>query len=301
MAASPTLAAPPVLLPLPLPASATCCTNCGAKLEHHIDISAASEAQVALIEAQRRIAELEKRILGLQNQIDRSSVSSAGLPDSPPHSPYFHHQQKLSTSTSSSTASTLNYTHHNQASTDYLLTPPPSASAPRYVGEPPATPTPSRPTTSSSSSSSWSFSASRFTSLLSRKSTPNMRIASSSSSASSAQPLPSPPPTAKGVDDLMAALNKEQNLRAKAEGRLNATSKEVEELSVALFEQANEMVASERKARAKLEQRVAVLERRDAEKKARLQSLEGAMDQIQRVQMLLESSEPAPLPAVAAV
>ncbi|KAL1888657.1 hypothetical protein Cpir12675_006086 [Ceratocystis pirilliformis] len=297
MAASPTLAAAPVLLPLPLPASATCCPSCGAKLEHHIDISAASEAQVALIEAQRRIAELENRVRNLQNQLDRTSINSGSLPDSPPHSPYFH-QQKLSTSTSSS-ASTRNYTHQKQGSNDYLLTPPSSASAPRYVAEPPSTPSQSRPTTSSSSS--WGFSASRFASLLSRKSTPNIRVAANSfSSTSSSQPPPSPPPSSTGVNDLMAALNREQNLRAKAEGRLVATSKEVEELSVVLFEQANEMVASERRARAKLEQRVAVLERRDADKKARLQSLEGAMDQIQRVKILLNTEEAAPPPASAA-
>ena len=72
-----------------------------------------------------------------------------------------------------------------------------------------------------------------------------------------------------------------------AEGRLNETSKEVEELSVTLFEQANEMVASERRARAKLEERVEMLERREGEKRKRLERLEGAMVRIERVRGLL--------------
>lgn len=86
----------------------------------------------------------------------------------------------------------------------------------------------------------------------------------------------------------MEALSREQGLRRAAEGRLSATSKEVEELSAALFEQANEMVADERRARAKLEQRVGELEKRDEDKKRRLDRLEVAMDRIERVRNLLE-------------
>ena len=85
----------------------------------------------------------------------------------------------------------------------------------------------------------------------------------------------------------MEALSREQALRLEAEGRLSETSKEVEELSVTLFEQANEMVASERRARAKLEERVGVLEKRDGEKRRRLERLEGAMERIERVRGLL--------------
>lgn len=47
------------------------------------------------------------------------------------------------------------------------------------------------------------------------------------------------------------------------------------------------MVASERKARAKLEERVAVLERRDREKRGRLEALEGRLGRIERVRGLL--------------
>jgi len=62
---------------------------------------------------------------------------------------------------------------------------------------------------------------------------------------------------------------------------------EIEELSATLFSQANEMVANERKARAKLEERVAVLEHRDEEKRRRLERLEGAMRRLERVKGLL--------------
>lgn len=48
------------------------------------------------------------------------------------------------------------------------------------------------------------------------------------------------------------------------------------------------MVATERKARAKLEERVAVLERRDKEKRGRLETLEGRLGRIERVRALLK-------------
>ena len=54
-----------------------------------------------------------------------------------------------------------------------------------------------------------------------------------------------------------------------------------------LFSQANEMVAQERKARARLEERVAVLERRDIEKRARLERLEKAIARVDRLKALV--------------
>lgn len=48
------------------------------------------------------------------------------------------------------------------------------------------------------------------------------------------------------------------------------------------------MVATERKARAKLEERVEVLERRDGEKRKRLEVLESRMGRIERVRGLLK-------------
>ena len=64
-------------------------------------------------------------------------------------------------------------------------------------------------------------------------------------------------------------------------------SVELEELSAQLFQQANEMVSTERRARAKLEERVEVLERRDGEKRKRLERLESALKRIDRLRALL--------------
>lgn len=72
-----------------------------------------------------------------------------------------------------------------------------------------------------------------------------------------------------------------------AEGKVSQMNQEVEDLSVQLFQQANEMVASERKARAKLEERVEMLEKRDVEKRKRLERLESALNRIERVRGLL--------------
>jgi hypothetical protein len=98
---------------------------------------------------------------------------------------------------------------------------------------------------------------------------------------------PQSAPTTPSAHDLAEELRKEQNLRQAAEGKLDEASGELEELSAQLFMQANEMVATERKARAKLEERVEVLERRDNEKRKRLERLEGAVQRIERVRGLL--------------
>jgi len=112
--------------------------------------------------------------------------------------------------------------------------------------------------------------------LTSRKSTPNLQAP--------------PSPAAVNEQDLVAALTREQTLRQQAEGKLDEASGELEELSTQLFMQANEMVATERRARAKLEERVAMLERRDVEKRKRLERLEGALGRIERVRGLLGPS-----------
>lgn len=88
--------------------------------------------------------------------------------------------------------------------------------------------------------------------------------------------------------DLLTALTREQTLRQAAETRVSQTNDELEELSAQLFTEANEMVATERKARAKLEERVAVLERRDKEKRSRLEALESRLGRIERVRALLK-------------
>jgi septal ring factor EnvC (AmiA/AmiB activator) len=89
------------------------------------------------------------------------------------------------------------------------------------------------------------------------------------------------------TQELQRALSQEQKLRQKAEGQLSQASGELEELSASLFQQANEMVATERKARAKLEERVLVLEKRDGEKRVRLERLEKAVARIERVRGVL--------------
>jgi hypothetical protein len=93
--------------------------------------------------------------------------------------------------------------------------------------------------------------------------------------------------------ELIAQLEKERALRAKAEDRVAKVDSEIEELSVNLFSQANEMVASERKARAKLEARVEMLEKKDKDKAARLERLEKAVSRIDRVKALLAPPAPA--------
>lgn len=107
-------------------------------------------------------------------------------------------------------------------------------------------------------------------------------------------PLPHPPPRDPALDaSLQHELNRERALRVKAEARVQTVDSEIEELSVQLFSQANEMVAEERRARAKLEERVELLERRDREKMGRLERLEKAVSRVERVKKLLE--EPAKL------
>ncbi|KAK1986616.1 ribosomal protein L32 [Colletotrichum cereale] len=153
-----------------------------------------------------------------------------------------------------------------------------STSPPAVIAAPLPAPA---PTPSPTRTSFLSGGANRLSQLLSprgMKSTPNLRA-------------PSPPAVDTGnpasTQDLREALSREQNLRLAAENRLSTTSQEVEELSVSLFEQANEMVATERRARARLEERVETLEKRDQDKLRRLERLEGAVGRIERVRSLL--------------
>jgi DNA repair exonuclease SbcCD ATPase subunit len=111
-----------------------------------------------------------------------------------------------------------------------------------------------------------------------------------SSGASSTPNLlrPDPPPPQDTVSEtLRAEIQNEKRLRLAAESSLNSAHKELEELTAQLFSQANEMVAAERRARAKLEERVAVLEKRDLEKRRRLERLEKAVERIDRVKGLV--------------
>jgi len=130
-------------------------------------------------------------------------------------------------------------------------------------------------------------------------STPTSAPATVPVSASASAPVPSTPtapitplpqqtsPASSDNAELQDALEREQGLRKAAETQLTQANTELEELTVQLFSQANEMVAQERKARAKLEERVAVLERRDIEKRSRLERLEKAMARVERVRALV--------------
>lgn len=103
-----------------------------------------------------------------------------------------------------------------------------------------------------------------------------------------------PPPVTSSVPidaELLNELERERALRAKAEERAEKVDSEIEELSVQLFSQANEMVATERKARAKLEERIEILERKDKDKMARLDRLEKAVSRIDRVKAILNQPQ----------
>ena len=96
------------------------------------------------------------------------------------------------------------------------------------------------------------------------------------------------------LTSLHAALDTERQLRQRAETSLTQTQtdlvqtqSELEELTAQLFGQANEMVATERRERAKLEERVKMLERREREKKGRLDRLEERVKRVERVRTLV--------------
>jgi septal ring factor EnvC (AmiA/AmiB activator) len=81
-----------------------------------------------------------------------------------------------------------------------------------------------------------------------------------------------------------------------SEDRARTVDSEIEELSVQLFSQANEMVADERRARAKLEERIEMLEKKDKDKVARLDRLEKAISRLDRVKALLNKESVLEVP-----
>ena len=98
-----------------------------------------------------------------------------------------------------------------------------------------------------------------------------------------------PSPSSAALTDLQQALAKETKARVAAEKKYHELEQELEDLSATLFEQANEMVAKERKEKAKLEERIKVLEERDMLSRKRLEMVEGALGRIERVRKLLGS------------
>ena len=61
----------------------------------------------------------------------------------------------------------------------------------------------------------------------------------------------------------------------------------MEDLTAQLFEEANRMVAEERRAKAKLEERLKVLEEREVRRRGKLEMIEAAQVRIERVQKLI--------------
>ncbi|KAI1484653.1 hypothetical protein F5X96DRAFT_692384 [Biscogniauxia mediterranea] len=277
-----------------VPASTTttktsCCPNCGLSLPPDF-----AESHSALLQAQKQIDDLQAQVR-LLNQKAAAAVDRWADYEDELSRLRAASTTSAATSNTNATSSTGTSFNSNSNSNYRPQTPTPSGSSPRTSSFLPA------------------GAASRISALLSpRRSannnnnnhnnnnnnnntlTPQLPLPPPFSSPSS--PTPGPPPrprTAAGDEggaaaaDLVSALARERALRAAAEGRLHDTSREVEELSVTLFEQANEMVAAERRARAELEARVGVLERRDREKRDRLDRLEGAVGRIERVRRLL--------------
>ncbi|KAF7521750.1 hypothetical protein G7054_g12342 [Neopestalotiopsis clavispora] len=272
----------------PTMATAPCCPNCGTSLDSsELFTNSASDPTAALLAAQKQIAELQAQVR-LLNQKAAAAVDR-----------WADYEDELTRLRAASSAT--NTTVTTTATTGAL-----SATTAASSQYPPRAHTPTQSqgnlSTASATSPRASFlnaGASRISALLSPRSKAAQNNMNSTAggprgslstgalplSPSKSGGLPSPAPS---HDDLLEALSREQGLRLAAEGKLDETSKEVEELSATLFEQANEMVATERKARARLEERVEVLEKRDEEKRNRLERLEGAMGRIERVNRLLK-------------
>jgi TolA-binding protein len=96
------------------------------------------------------------------------------------------------------------------------------------------------------------------------------------------------PANSAAVSELQSSLATETRLRLAAEKKLEELNGEIEDLSTTLFEQANEMVATERREKAKLLERVRVLEGRGVEGKKRLEMVESALERLERVRKLLD-------------
>lgn len=120
-------------------------------------------------------------------------------------------------------------------------------------------------------------------------SAPNATTGRFSFLSNSRKPLPTRPSSKGDVAELEAALAKETHLRQEAEKKVKDVENEIEDLSATLFEQANEMVATERRTNAQLQEKIAQLEQRDRERSKRLDRIDEAMRRIERVQILLNS------------
>ncbi|KAJ9627770.1 hypothetical protein H2203_002986 [Taxawa tesnikishii (nom. ined.)] len=94
--------------------------------------------------------------------------------------------------------------------------------------------------------------------------------------------------SSSAVAALQAALARETALRQDAERKVAQVNGEIEDLSQTLFEQANEMVATERREKKRLEERIEVLEERDRDKGRRLERIEANLKRVERVRLVLK-------------
>ncbi|KAL1881148.1 hypothetical protein VTK73DRAFT_4595 [Phialemonium thermophilum] len=280
-----------------------CCPKCG----FGFDLPGPDDSQVALLKAQRRIEDLEAQIRLLNQKataaVDRWAdyedelAKLRGALDAQQQGPQQQEEprpQRQSTEPSvKSTSPTRSSFLPSGAATRISAFLSSRKSVPNlqsnsgqtsHTGQPSST-SPSQllsPPSSSSSASSSSTSVASSTLFSTGAASRNSRLQDGAFKT----PL-TPLSPAPSNDELISALTREQTLRRAAECRLSDTSREVEELSVQLFEQANEMVATERRARAALEARVETLERREADKRRRLERLEGAIARIESARAVL--------------
>ncbi|OJD16806.1 hypothetical protein AJ78_03049 [Emergomyces pasteurianus Ep9510] len=241
------------------------CPNCGYDVRSANDNA---QQRISELEAQLRFlntraAETADKLADYEDEIRflRSKTNAPTATTIPPTTPTLSPLQTAGNSDNNNNNNThLTSPSHQQ----HIATPPPQSRLSSFASllpygrrNPPTPPPPNRspsPTTT----------------------TTNTRPQTSHSTSSHSHQLPTD-------TVLQDALTREQALRKEAESRLSQANSELEELTAQLFSQANEMVAQERKARAKLEERVEVLERRDSEKRMRLERLEKAIERVERV------------------
>ncbi|KAK4241436.1 hypothetical protein C8A03DRAFT_30413 [Achaetomium macrosporum] len=299
-----TMAGPGTLTTAPAPTS--CCPKCG----FGVDMPPFEETQAALANAQKQIADLEAQVRLLNQKASdavdrwadyedelaklRAQLESRPQTPTPPVNSTTK-QQPTSLPTPPSSVAGLPTPSPSRAS--FLTTSAASRisallsrkSAPNLKPLPSAAA--ASPQTTSQRTSPTGPGPSLIPSLPSSASYATTTTTTAAAAAANASPASPPPsvPTSSHLttEDLLSALSREQALRQEAEARVHEASREVEELSASLFEQANEMVATERRARARLEARVGELERREAEKRKRLDRLERAVGRIERVRGVL--------------
>ncbi|KAK9368268.1 hypothetical protein V1509DRAFT_623566 [Lipomyces kononenkoae] len=147
----------------------------------------------------------------------------------------------------------------------------------------PSMPSPSQSVSGSSnilSTSSASSTSSTFSSRTTSASTTSLTsLAMSSSPSSSPEQI---------ISHLQHSVQKEKGLREAAEQKCRQVSQEIEDLSQSLFEQANEMVAAERRERAKAEEQIRDAMAREGKLLERLSTLEEAFSRIVRLRKELD-------------